>query len=169
MNEIEKLRALLAEARAWMGECDCRTKLLSPTDNAFLAGIDAALAEPSEPSDSAKALLAAKVSAHADGHEAGWFAGYEAGREQAVREAAEKAAEAPKAPEGLTDDQKVWVIRLCKAMQMWAEKSHGAYTIGIGTEHEEHFSPRELANRALKELGIKAQFAEPPPNKKRGK
>ncbi len=46
MTENEKLRALLAEARAWMGECDCRTKLISPADNAFLESIDAALAEP---------------------------------------------------------------------------------------------------------------------------
>lgn len=46
MRNEEKLKELLVKARAWMGKCDCRTKLLSPTDNAFLAGIEAALAEP---------------------------------------------------------------------------------------------------------------------------
>jgi hypothetical protein len=49
MTENEKLRALLAEALTWMRECDCHTKLLSPKDDAFLARIDAALAEPLRP------------------------------------------------------------------------------------------------------------------------
>ena len=125
-SEVEKLRALLAEAAPHLERLSALENAgrLYPSDppvSAVCAAIAATLAEPVKPAG------------------------------------------------GLTEDQTVWVIRLCKAMQMWAEKSHGAYTIGIGTEHEEHFSPRELANRALKELGIKAQFAEPPPNKKRGK
>jgi len=67
----------------------------------------------------------------------------------------------PVTPAKLTEEHQLWVLRLCKAMLLWSKRAHGAYTIGFGTDQEEHFSPLELANRTLKELGIEAKFSEP--------
>jgi hypothetical protein len=60
----------------------------------------------------------------------------------------------------IPESQEEWVIRLCKALLMWGQKAHGDYTIGIGTNHQESFTPISLANRVLKECGIPAAFPE---------
>ncbi len=70
-------------------------------------------------------------------------------------------------PAKLTEAQEEWVIRMCKAMLMWSQKSRGLYTIGIGTDAQEYFTPRQLANRFLKEMGIDASFPEPEPTRRK--
>jgi hypothetical protein len=65
-------------------------------------------------------------------------------------------------PAKLTEAQEEWVVRMCKATLMWSEKAHGDYTIGIGTDTQESFTPRQLANRFLKEMGINAAFPDEP-------
>ncbi len=69
----------------------------------------------------------------------------------------------------VTPSQEEWVIRMCKAMLMWSQKAHGDYTIGIGTDQQESFTPRQLANRVLKECGIPAGFPEEPTKPSRRK
>jgi hypothetical protein len=62
----------------------------------------------------------------------------------------------------ISEAQEEWVIRLCKALLMWGQKAHGDYTIGIGTDAQESFTPVSLANRVLKECGIPAAFPDAP-------
>jgi hypothetical protein len=70
-------------------------------------------------------------------------------------------------PAKLTEAQEEWVVRMCKAMLMWSQKARGLYTIGIGTDTQEYFTPRQLANRFLKEMGIDASFPEPEPTRRK--
>lgn len=80
-------------------------------------------------------------------------------------------AGAPERPP-LTDHQKEWVVRICRAAIMWGSRSHGDYVINRNSDAPESFSPLELANRVLAEVGITGSFTMPesvPAKKKRGK
>lgn len=70
----------------------------------------------------------------------------------------------------LTKEQQEWVVRICRAAIMWGSRSHGDYVINRDSDAPESFSPLELANRVLAEVGITGRFSIPPMpvKKKRG-
>jgi hypothetical protein len=66
----------------------------------------------------------------------------------------------------LTDEQVRWVVRLCKAAQLWEGKASGAFGVGLDTDSPEFFDARELSNRVLMELRITAAFPVQPEPKR---
>ncbi len=92
-------------------------------------------------------------------------------RALAIHDAALANAEAPSTT--LTANQQEWIVRICRAAVMWGQKSRAG---SIYTVRDDEggtmmmFTPLDLANRVLEEVGIEGRFSMPEPvaKKKRG-
>lgn len=81
-------------------------------------------------------------------------------------------AEAEAPSNTLTANQQEWIVRICRAAVMWGQKSRAG---SIYTVRDDEggtmmmFTPLDLANRVLKEVGIEGRFSMPEPVAKKKK